>query len=306
MSTHRLFGIIYYLINNNKATITELAEHFEVSSRTIHRDINKLSSLGIPIYTQTGRNGGIHLLDNFLLTKVLLSEEEQNNLLLALKGTRKINPQISDQAFTKLHSLFQSTFDDWLEVDFSTWQQTTSADEKFGLLKTSILAKRQIEFTYVSTGKSPKRRRGQPYKLVFKSQAWYLQALCLEANQFRYFKVNRMSDIFVTDRPFQPQEAALPELPKTNREQEKIPVILEFSKEVFYRVYDEFDYETITQKDKQTVRVETLLPNQEWLIRYLLSFGKSLNVLSPESLRNELKEEITQIMTLLTEEASID
>ena len=85
MSKSRLFGIIYYLLNNKKSTTaTGLAKVFEVSTRTIYRDIDTLSTMGIPIYTEAGRNGGIHLLSNFTLNKVLLSKEEQNSLLLAM------------------------------------------------------------------------------------------------------------------------------------------------------------------------------------------------------------------------------
>lgn len=86
MSTTRLFGLIYHLLNHEKATTAELAKQFEVSTRTITRDINTLSSIGVPIYTETGRNGGVYLLSSFVLDKVLLSEEERKNLLLALKG----------------------------------------------------------------------------------------------------------------------------------------------------------------------------------------------------------------------------
>ncbi|MDX8046219.1 HTH domain-containing protein [Gracilibacillus sp. S3-1-1] len=84
MKESRLFKIIYYLLDREKATASELAEKFEVSFRTIYRDLDIISSVGIPIYTSNGRNGGIYLVDNFVLNKALLSDEEQQNILIAL------------------------------------------------------------------------------------------------------------------------------------------------------------------------------------------------------------------------------
>ena len=135
MSTTRLFGLIYHLLNHEKATTSELAKQFEVSTRTITRDINTLSSIGVPIYTETGRNGGVYLLSSFVLDKVLLSEEERKNLLLALKGIRQLTPQISGQSLAKLQSLFKQPDADWLEVDFSTWHRRENGNDTFDLLK---------------------------------------------------------------------------------------------------------------------------------------------------------------------------
>ena len=75
MPESRLFKILYYLLDKGTATAPELAERFEVSVRTIYRDIDMLSSAGIPVYTTTGHGGGIHLIDNFVLKKSLLSEQ---------------------------------------------------------------------------------------------------------------------------------------------------------------------------------------------------------------------------------------
>lgn len=291
MSTERLFEIIYFLLNNKKATTTELASLFEVSTRTIHRDINKLSSLGIPIYTEPGRNGGIYLLNNFILDKVLLSKEEQDNLLLALKGTRKINPEISDQSFSKLHSLFNQSFDDWLEVDFSRWRTDISKDDQpFELIKTSILNRNELTFTYISAKGTLESRRCQPHRLVFKSQSWYVQAFCLSRNAFRMFKVNRMSSIKKTDQLFSKIER-LDSL-KITSSGVTVSMTLEFSKEIFYRVYDEFDHDSITLKNSDVVIVKTEFPDEDWLIRYLLSFGKHIKILSPDSIKGKIAEEL--------------
>lgn len=290
MTTERLFGIIYHLLNKKKTTTTELANLFEVSTRTIHRDINRLSSVGVPIVSEPGRNGGISLLNNFILNKVLLSEEEQTNLLTALKGIRKISPEVNDEVFSKLHSLFQVSFDDWLEIDFSTWHQVTKLDNKFELLKSSILKKQQLEFTYSGLHEFAKQRHCYPYKLVFKSQAWYLHAFCLTKNEFRWFKVNRISNLILTDKMFVPTR--LPDILKPVLQIATCPFVLEISNKLAYRVYDEFEHKDITIKDSETLCIKTHLPDEDWLINYLLSFGKHLKVIAPTSMTNRIKAEL--------------
>lgn len=292
MSTNRLFGMVYYLLNHQKTTTAALAAHFEVSTRTICRDINTLSSVGIPIYTETGRSGGVYLLSHFILDKVFLSKEEQNNMLTLLKGTRQINPQMSDQSFDKLSALFDKSFDDWLEIDFTAWYQNNRHDEKFTRLKNSILNKTQIKFSYASKN-GLQERCCCPYKLIFKSQAWYLQAFDLDKDDFRNFKINRMSSVEVLHQNF--QSILPPEKFEQNLSRKMMPVKLVFTKEVFYRVYDEFDHNDILEIDANTVNVQTQLPDEEWLVQYLLSFGRYFKVLEPTSIKQHMQSELDAV-----------
>lgn len=290
MLVERLFGIVYYILNHKKATINELAEIFEVSTRTINRDINKLSNAGIPIYTEVGRNGGVYLLNNFILDNVLLSEEEQKAILFAIKGTSGINPKTNEQIFLKLQALFKQSSDNWLQIDLSTWHHSKSMDNKFELIKQSILNKNQLEFIYTSPTEACKKRICNPYRLIFKSQSWYLQAFCLMENAFRYFKLTRMNTITNKNKSFLP--IIPPDIPKIKYTSKIIDIQLEFSKDIFYRVYDEFDTNDIIFKDSEKLIVKTEFPDEKWLIRYLLSFGKSLKILSPNTIITRMKEEL--------------
>lgn len=295
MNSERLFGIIYYLLSKKRTTTAGLAKHFEVSVRTVNRDINRLSEIGIPIYTEVGRNGGVYLLDSYILNNILLSENEQNHLLLALRGIREIDPQMSDESFLKLQSLFKNKFDDWLEIDFSPWYEKKD-NLKFEFIKESILRKMQIEFIYMGVKLPNKKRVCHPYKLVYKSHSWYVYAFCIEKKDFRYFKVNRMNSIYSTRRSFSP--ISPPNPPKNFAQKERILVSLEFSNKVIYRVFDEFNHENIISKKEGLISVETSLPNDDSLIRYLLSFGKDLKVLSPNIIINKMKEEVKKILDL--------
>lgn len=292
MNNGRLFGIIYHLLNMKRTTSRELAATFEVSERTIFRDINTLSSLGIPICADTGRNGGIYLLDHFVLDKVLFSKEEQENLLLALKGIKSIDPERSEQSYSKLQSLFNLSDDDWLEVDFSPWYQEINGSQ-FDLLKSGILNKKNVEFNYTSQSNQQEKRICSPLKLVFKSQTWYLQAFCLDRNDFRVFKISRMQDLKIMAETFTP--IAAPELAIPEMKGEMRSLTLAFSKEILYRVFDEFNHNEIVIQKDGTAIVSTQLPDQNWLIRYLLSFGKHVKILSPDNMKERMKREIEEI-----------
>lgn len=293
MNIERLFGIIYYILNHKKATTSELSDLFEVSVRTINRDINKLSSLGIPIYTEVGRHGGVYLLDSFVLDKALLSEEEKRATLLALKSISSMDPKIFTNPYTKLQSLFQEEFDSWLEVDFSSWYQPLNSDSKFEKLKNSIFNRRQLEFTYMGVNSPNQKRKCNPHKLIYKSQSWYLQAFCVERRDFRYFKISRMHSLKVLNESFTVR--AIPKTPKMSLNEKNISMQLKFSKEVFYRVYDEFNHDDIINESDESILIETILPEADWLINYLLSFGSYLKVLSPRRIQNEIRKETTLI-----------
>ena len=127
MQMNRLFKIVYYLLENGKSTAPELAEKFEVSLRTIYRDLDAISAAGIPVYATQGKGGGISLLNDYVLEKSLLSEEEREQMLMALQGISSTEGKNTDELLSKLSALFQIKTTDWIEVDFSDWVKNTAS-----------------------------------------------------------------------------------------------------------------------------------------------------------------------------------
>ena len=138
---NRLFEIIYMLIQKKKVTAKELANKFEVSTRTIYRDIEILSRANIPIYASKGKDGGIGILDEYILNKSILSEDEQNQILFALQGMKKVRGADEKDILQKLSTLFNKEINDWIKIDFSTWGKDNTQEEKFELIKSAILNK---------------------------------------------------------------------------------------------------------------------------------------------------------------------
>lgn len=175
MSTGRLFQMINIMLERGTVTAQELSEKFEVSVRTIYRDIDTLSTSGIPVYALRGRNGGISLLTNYVLDKSLLTGKEQEQILLAIRNMPDDSGEMSD-LLRKLGAMFQKEQTDWMEVDFSRWGSKNRKNEYFQMLKEAILGHRIVTFTYVKAYSEKVSWQVYPLKVVYKSSAWYLQA----------------------------------------------------------------------------------------------------------------------------------
>ena len=245
MQESRLFKIVYYLLEKGQATAHELAEKFEVSDRTIYRDIDALSAAGIPVYTETGRTGGVRLLGSFVLDRTVLSEAEKHEILAALQsigGTVGIQDR---DTLNKLSALFDVSTESWLEVDFSRWGGEGSDNEKFERLKAAVIHRRSVRITYANANGSISSRFVHPLKLSYKSRAWYLKAFCVEKQDYRTFKLTRILELEMLEDQFSPY----PPPPKIDFSQfDNQKIVLRFPEALAYRIYDEFNPETVKRE----------------------------------------------------------
>ena len=292
MSDSRLFKILYYLLDKESATAQKLAAEFEVSTRTIYRDIEALSGAGIPVYTELGRNGGIYLLPGYTLNKALLSEEERKEVLTAIQSMSATGYHSGEETLTKLSALFHVNMGDWLEVDFSRWGKSTSDNAKFETLKQAVIQHREIKIIYENTSGERMERIVQPLKLSYKSKEWYLKAFCLERQDFRLFKLNRIMQLELSEHTFAPK--TYPQQNDDSQESDERIVLL-FSKEIAYRVYDEFDETQIEQQQNGDMIVYAEMPVNAWLVGYLLSFGTKVEIIEPKYLREILAKQVEEL-----------
>lgn len=288
MQESRLFKILYHLLDKGQATAPELAERFEVSVRTIYRDIDALSGAGIPVYTEAGRNGGIHLLNDFVLDKAVLSEAEKQEILAALQSIHITRNMDGSRTLQKLSALFQLHSENWLEVDFSRWGNPGYDNETFELLRSAVIRRRNVKLRYAGSYEEIRERTVLPYKLVYKAKAWYLQAFCTEKQDWRIFKLNRILELEVLEEGFSQLN---PPGPIETFEGEYPKVTLRFPKEMSYRVYDEFDKTQIQRQENGDLIVSANMPEDPWLIGFLLSFGTRVDILSPARLKEAVAEQ---------------
>lgn len=292
MADSRLFKILYYLLDRERATAPELAAEFEVSTRTIYRDVDALSSAGIPIYAEPGRNGGIYLLQDFILDRAIISENEKQEILTALQSAFAAGYTGGKEILTKLSALFNVNTRNWLEVDFSRWGNNAYDNTKFEILKTAVIQCREIRIFYVNTNGEKSKRILQPLKISYKSKAWYLKAFCAEKQDFRIFKLNRILELELLENTFEPRP--YPES-KNHLQQEYPQIVLLFSKEMEYRVLDEFNQTEIEYQENGDLIVRTEMPVDSWLTGYLLSFGAQVEIIEPKYLKSVLAAQAQEI-----------
>lgn len=291
MQESRLFRIVYYLLDKGKSTAPELAEKFEVSVRTIYRDIDIISSMGIPVYAMQGKGGGIALLDNFVLDKSLLSTREKEQILMALQGIIATEPNNSDELLTKLGSLFQTKNTNWIEVDFSNWVKRNPSQDIFQLMKSAIFSRNVISFQYFSSNRESTKRRVEPLKLVFKSKDWYLYGFCLIRNDYRFFKLTRIKEMEIQAEVYSREIPSTCSIGKQMDIQNAIAVTLKFDQDMAFRVYDEFA-EGVTEDKQGNLYVRTNLPDSDTLYSYLFSFADSVEIVEPENIREQVKNKL--------------
>jgi predicted DNA-binding transcriptional regulator YafY len=291
-------------MNKKNTTAKELCEHFEVSQRTIYRDIETLCQAGIPIYTTKGKGGGISLMDHFVLNKSVLSEQEQNEILSALSGFKATTNMDSDRVINKLGALFGNKSSDWIEVDFSNWNTNELEKSKFNQMKEAILSHNVLTFSYYNSNGKESLRSIEPYKLIFRGQAWYLFGYCRSKKDSRYFKISRIRELQVEDETFTPNLSIIKpsEEPQKSIRYPMLTVVLKLDAEMGYRVFDEFPGDHIQKNTDGSFLVRTVMQGGGWLTGYLMSFEDHLTIIEPMELREDIllkyKNAISKNMTI--------
>lgn len=294
MKINRLFEIVYILLDKKVVTARELGERFEVSQRTIYRDIETLSAAGIPVYMNKGKGGGISLLPDFVLNKAVITNEEKEDILTSLKALKAINLSKADTALNKLSSLFGEPSADWIEVEFSSWANEQNETEIFNKLKAAILGKKIISFHYASAKEQQTERLVEPLKLCFKSGAWYLYGYCKLRCDYRFFKLRRIKKLQVAEESFQRKSPNKVFSNENGFQGEYVKLKLKLSSKVAYRVYDEFD--SYEQQEDGSFITEINYPKGEWMVHYLATFGSNCEVLEPKEVRDDIKRELQKTL----------
>lgn len=297
MQVNRLFEIIYILLGRETVTAKALAERFEVSTRTIYRDLDTLSAAGIPIYTSKGSKGGIKLLGEFTLDKSVLSKKEQNEILMGLQTLHGARCPETKAVIDKLGSLFNKEQYNWIQVDFSQWGSEKEEQDKFTHIRKAIMEERLVTFEYLSSYGEHTLRKVAPIRLVFKGQSWYLQAYCKLKEDYRTFKIMRIRKLMLTDEPFNRNDLEIVDIePEMQSAPSAIEVKLRFEPQMAFRVYDQFNEEVIVYNEDGSMDVTVSYPEGEWIYSYILSFGTAVTVLEPEDVRHKVRQILSETL----------
>ena len=293
MKLSRLLSILIILLNQKTITATQLAERFEVSVRTIYRDIEMLSAAGIPIYTTQGMNGGISIMESYTLNRTLLTKEEKDEIIFALNSLKATEYPDVNRILEKLGTVFQIKATDWISIDFSPWGSHPNVNNKFSDIKYAILQKHVIKINYINAKNMKSIREVEPLRLEFKHSAWYLYAWCRKHMSFRSFRVSRIKDLQICEEIFDLKlhESDLQKENDVNNDNNDNPwnysehFVLQFNEAALFRLYDEYDDNYIHCNGDGTYTLEIDFPEDEWVYGYILSFGPNVKVIEPEHVK---------------------
>lgn len=282
---NRLFEILLILLEKEKITTKQLAENFEVSRRTILRDIDKLLVAGIPIVTHLGYKGGITIDESYQLDFKLVSKEERESILYGLQAIDSVSssPKLPNFINRLLGQKDILSYNEVMDIDLSSWYGETLIP-KIEMIKESIINHTKLNFLYVSP-KGESNKIVSPIKIMFKWSAWYVLGICEKANEPRYYKLNRIDKLEKTNQTFKEYNVEYPS--DAYFEKTEYELVAIFDSKVKYRLVDEYGVNCCIEKDGTLLFKEGFV-NKEYMISWLLSFGADVQVLEPIEIREEI------------------
>ena len=290
MKIDRQIGILSMLLQKDTVTAPYLEEKFEVSRRTINRDIEDLCKAGIPIVTKQGVNGGISIMENYRLDKTLFTRGEMQDILAGLRSLDSVNGTNRYGQLMEKLSVGSSDFmvgNQTVLIDLSSWYKDSLAP-KIELIRTSIDKCRKLEFVYYSP-KGESARCIKPYYLIFRWSSWYVWGWCIKRGDFRLFKLNRMDEVIISEQEFSRRQVPMPDLSDEKIFPGGIKVKALFEKDCKWRLVEEFGPECFSVQQNGKLLFHADYTDKENLITWLLSFRDKVELLEPEEIREEIK-----------------
>jgi predicted DNA-binding transcriptional regulator YafY len=293
----RLLGILTILLQNDRMTAPELAEKFEVSRRTIGRDIDALCMAGIPVVTHQGIGGGISIAEGFKLDKSVLTADELSGMIAALKGIGSVSPQSNiERTLDKLHANSGSVVSlrEPIIIDLSSYYKG-QLTEKIELIKRAVLEARIIEFDYYYK-KGDTRRRIEPYFVIFQWSSWYVFGFCHERQDWRLFKLLRLWNLTLREEKYTPLEIPPEKRDFSLRYTSDLKLIALFDKSAKYHLIETYGLDCFTETDEGLL-FELNFANRDFLVGWLLGFGDKVKVLEPYDIVNDVKTAAENILS---------
>lgn len=289
MKIDRLIGILSILLQEEKTTAPELAERFEVSRRTISRDIENLCSAGIPVVTSQGSGGGISIMDGYRMDRAILSSKDMQMILAGLRSLDSVSgSHYYAQLMEKLKagsSKFVSGSESIL-IDLSSWNKDSLAP-KIELIQDAIERGKKLNFCYYAPGGNTEREI-EPYFLIFKWSSWYIYGYCLLRNDYRMFKLNRMAELTHSENFEKRTSVPMPDLSNEKVFPSKSKVKAVFHPSMKWHLIEEYGADSFTEMPDGNLLFEHDYSDEENLLSWMLLCRDKVTVLEPESIRKKL------------------
>ncbi len=307
MKVDRLVSIIMILLDKERIGAQELADMFEVSPRTIYRDIDSINMAGIPVRSSSGVGGGFEIMQEYKLDRMAFSTADLSAILMGLSSlSNVVRGDELVNALAKVRSFIPADRAKDIElkanqvyIDLSPWMGNRNIQPYLEIIKTALQESKLLSFEYADRYGNKTARTVEPYQLVLKSSHWYLQGYCHKRNDFRLFKLSRMSNLQMQEEFFTPRDYQKPQLDFTDiSETLQTEIKIRIHKSVMDRVLDFCDYENFSPNGEDHYIVSFPFIENEYYYNILISFGDKCECLEPLHVRTEMKRRIQDIAAL--------
>lgn len=288
MKIDRLIGILSILLQQDKITAPQLAEKFEVSRRTINRDVEDLCKAGIPIVTAQGVNGGISIMDGYKLNRTLLTSSDMQSIIIGLRsldsvaGTNRYQ-QLMDKLKVNTGSTLSSN--EHIVIDLSSYYKESLAP-KIEYIQDAIERQRYIRFAYYGP-RGEGDRKIEPYLLVFQWSSWYVWGYCMKRKDYRMFKLNRMQELEVLEECFEKRDIPPFDITPEGPFVREIPVKALVDAHMKWRLIEEYGLDSFSEQEDGKLLFQFEFNDEDNLFSWLFSFGNSIELLEPLKYREK-------------------
>lgn len=299
MKLDRLFAIFIYLLNRDIVSANRLAKHFEVSQRTINRDMEVLMMAGIPIYSKKGKNGGFGILKNYKINNQLMDYNEIFYTIKSLEGIgQSIDNKKTRNIIEKIKTLLPKSKQDEFSIrnekmhfDFKYLQNEKDKGKYYKEMEKAVETQNLIEIEYINSKAEKSTRVIEAMSIIFAWSSWYVYSYCRLKKDYRLFRLSRIKNLNRYDELFIRREKRYEEFINESNEyanQDVIDLELIFKKELSYIVEDLFNEGKQEKLDDGSINIKISYPKTEWVYSVILGYGDGVRVIKPVDFKDEI------------------
>lgn len=307
MKIDRIISIIMILLDKKRISAEELSEIFEVSKRTIYRDIDAINLAGIPVVAISGVGGGFEIMPDYKLDKNVFTTTELASILMGLtnasnmiRGNELINAITKVKSFIPPHRVKEIELKtNQILVDKSPWLGNSTVQPYLEIIKTAINENKLLTFEYTDRHCNKSMRTVEPYQLVLKGSHWYFHGFCLTRNDYRLFRLTRITNLAIENQIFTPRNYPSPQLKFIGIwETMQTKIQIRIHESILDNVLDYCAFDNIIPDGDESYLVDFPFVENDYFFNVLLSFGDKCECLSPSHIRAELKLKAQKIVNM--------
>ena len=294
----RLISIIMILLKKEVVSTNEFSQLFNVSKRTILRDMETLSLANIPIYAIHGVNGGYGIMDAYKVDKRLLTSSDIQNILTALGGLEQIFlTEDVERTIKKIDAMVSPlSLNRSIQLSFYEWEGRSEIIETLKICQESILKKKLVSFDYMDKEGTITKRMIEPYELHFRESSWYVKGFCLHRQGYRTFKVSRIDHLAMDERAFHQRDDWSEQADEARYLPQLVTIKAWISPSIQDQIIERYGRKSIENHSSGRLVATMYVPHNRPGFQFLAGFGTHLKVVEPQTYVEDFRRYVSQMM----------